>query len=99
MENVKRYSSFIKRIITTPRPIRQKLLKTSNPNIIKAISEIIYNIIHKNISVSAATLKKLTKFRKVFYKLINKRNSSWLVRKKILIDNLDCLEALSALFK
>ena len=98
MENVKRYSSFIKRIITAPEPIRRKLLKTSNPNIIKAISEIVYNIIHKNIAVSGVTLKKLRKFKKVFYKLVDTKKT-WSVRKKILIDNLDCLAALSVLFK
>ena len=53
MDNVKHYSRFIKRIITAPEPLKIKLLKSSNPKIITAITEIIYNIINKNIKVSA----------------------------------------------
>jgi hypothetical protein len=70
MDRVKRYSSFIKRIVTAPTPIRVKLLHTSNLDIITAIAEIVHNIIHKNITVSSTTLKKLKKFKKVFYKLV-----------------------------
>ena len=56
MDRVKRYSSFIKRIVTAPAPIRVKLLRTSNLDIIAAIAEIVHNIIHKNIVVAAAKL-------------------------------------------
>ena len=76
MDNVKRYSSFIKRIVTAPGPIRVKLLKTSNLKIVNAIVEIVHNIIHKNIKVSAATLTKLRKFKKVFHKLVAATPSS-----------------------
>src|SRR5436190_24175683 len=96
MENVKRYSSFIKRIVTAPTVIRVKLLKTSNLKIITTISEIVYNIIHKNIKVTAPTLTKLRKYKKVLYKLIAARPSS---RKEILLRNPNCLIPLSVLFK
>ena len=96
MDNVKRYSSFIKRIITAPPPIRARLLKTSNLKIITAITEIVYNIIHKNIKVSPSTLAKLRKFKKVFYKLVAANLAG---RKQILVSNPNCLPPLSTLFK
>ena len=60
MENLKRYSSFIKRIISAPEQIRKQLLKTSNLNIIKAICELLLNVVQKNIlaSKSACTVKE-----------------------------------------
>jgi hypothetical protein len=96
MDNVKRYSSFIKRIVTAPAPIRVRLLKTSNIKIITAIAEIVYNIIHKNIKVSPTTLKQLKKFKKVYYKLVAAKAAS---RKQILIRTPNCLPPLSAIFK
>lgn len=96
MEDVKLHSSFIKRIVTAPAPIRAKLLKTSNLKIITAIAEIVYNIIHRNIKVSAATLNKLKKFKKVFHRLVT---ASPTKRKEILIRNPNCLPPLTALFK
>jgi hypothetical protein len=96
MDNVKRYSSFIKRIVTAPEPIRVKLLKSSNLKIITAISEIVYNIIHKNIEVKTATLAQLKKFKKVYYKLVAAKPAG---RKEILIHNPQCLPPLSPLFK
>ena len=97
MDNMKLYSSFIKRIVTAPEFIRVKLLKTSNLKIITAISEIVYNIIHKNIKVAKPTLTQLKKFKKVFYKLISAKDA--LARKQILIDNPKCLLPLAKLFK
>jgi hypothetical protein len=96
MDNVKRYSSFIKRIVTAPTPIRVKLLRTSNLKIITAIAEIVHNIIHKNIPVPITTLRQLKKFKKVFYKLIAAKPAA---RKEILIRNPNCLPPLAALFK
>ena len=97
MDNVKQYSSFIKRILTAPEHISVKLLKTSNLKIITAISEIVYNIIHKNIKVGGPTLILLKKFKKVFYKLISAKDA--LSRKQILIENPKCLLPLAKLFK
>lgn len=97
MDNVKTHSSFIRRIITAPEPIRLKLLKTSNLKIITAISEIVYNIIHKNIKVTAATLAQLKKYKKVFYKLVSVKDAQ--ARKQVLIDNPNCIVPLLALFK
>src|SRR5271167_733441 len=97
MDNVKRYSSFIKRIVTTSNePIRVKLLKTCNLKIITAISEIIYNIINKNIKVPLSTINKLKKFKKIFYKLIA---TSAKERRDILVGNPKSLTPLSVLFK
>ena len=97
MDNVKRYSSFIKRIITVPAPIRARLLKTSNLKIITAIAEIVHNIIHKNIKVSPVTVKKLKRFKKVFYKLVKAKPPT--ARKNILVTNPHCLVPLACLFK
>ena len=97
MDNVKLYSSFIKRIVTAPEPIRAKLLKSSNLKIITAISEIVYNIIHKNIKVSTSTLAQLKKFKKVFYKLVSAKDAA--SRKQILLSHPQCLVPLAPLFK
>jgi hypothetical protein len=96
MDNVKRYSSFIKRIVTAPHQIRVKLLTTSNPAIINSIAEIVYNIIHKTIKVSPIVLKKLRRFKKVYYQLIEAKPSD---RRQILIRNPNCLPPLTPLFK
>lgn len=96
MEKVKRYSSFIKRIVTAPTHIRVKLLKSSNLQIIAAIAEIVLNIIHKNLKVPPSTLSKLRKYSKVFHKLVAARPSD---RKQILLRNPNCLPPLSILFK
>ena len=64
MDNVKRYSSFIKRITTTKEPIRKKLLKTSNLNIIKAICELLFNIVQKNIVVKRQVLTQLKSIKR-----------------------------------
>ena len=93
---MKRYSSFIKRIVTAPGAIRARLLKSSNLKIITAIAEIVYNIIHKNIKVPPATLHKLRKYKKVFHKLVIATPTN---RKNILIRNPNCLPPLSVLFK
>jgi hypothetical protein len=96
MDNVKRYSSFIKRIVTASPVIRLKLLKTSNPDIITAIAEIIHNIIHKNIDVSAGTLKTLKKFKKVYYNLVKAKPEA---RRQVLLRYPNCLPPLAVLFK
>ena len=75
MDNVKHYSSFIKRIIKAPEPLKVHLLKTSNAKIITAIAEILYNIIHKNIKVSSSTLTQLRKHKKVYYQLVSARDA------------------------
>src|SRR3977135_3628578 len=73
MENVKKYSSFIKRLVTTLPHIRKKMLVTSNHNIIKAICEIILNIYHKHIPLSATALQALKKNKVILLQLIHKK--------------------------
>lgn len=97
MDNVEKYGSFIKRIATAPDFLRVKLLQTSNLSIIKAISEIVYNILHFNIKVPKSTLSKLRKFKTVLHKLVNTKDLQ--TRKEILLKNPKCLEPLSVVFK
>jgi len=97
MDNVKRYSSFIKYIVTAPDPLRKKLLKSSNLSIIKAICEIIHNIRQKNITVPKSTLKQLKLHRKVLYKVVEGKGFG--VRKTILINNSKAIAPLAAIFK
>jgi tRNA nucleotidyltransferase (CCA-adding enzyme) len=85
MENVKRYVSFIKRIVSAPEPIRKQLLKSSNLNIIKAICELVLNILQKNISVDKAVLGKFKKHKKLLYKLLEAKGFE--TRKEILVVN------------
>ena len=97
MENVKRYSNFIKRILTAPDPIRKHMLKTSNLNIIKAISEIILNVVEKNIALPTTALKKLKKHKKVIYSIVDSKGFE--ARRHILIKNSQLLPILIPLFK
>ena len=97
MENVKQYSSFIKRIVTAPLNIRIRLLTSSNSKIIKAITEIVLNIIHKNIEVPRSALSQFRKFKKVLCKLVAAKDDA--SRKKILLDSPKCLTPLSVIFK
>ena len=85
MDNVKRYSAFIKRIISAPESIRVKLLKSSNLNIIKAICKVILNILQKNISVSKAVIVGLKKHKTVIYKLLESKGFE--SQKAILVQN------------
>ena len=61
MENFKRYSHFLKRIVTSPEHVRLKLLKSSSLNIIKALYELLLNIVQKNIPVKLIVLTRLKK--------------------------------------
>src|SRR5258707_15401946 len=73
MDNFKRYSSFLKRIVTASEPIRVKLLKSSNLNIIKAICELLLNIAQKNIEVKKSVLVRLKKQKNLLYTLFESK--------------------------
>jgi len=97
MENVQRYSSFIKRIITAPEFIRKRLLKTSNLNIIKAICELFLNVVQKNIPVSKSVLTQLKKHKKLLYTLLESKGFE--SRRAILVKNPKVIAFLKTLFK
>ena len=97
MENVKRYASFIKRIVTAPEPIRKKLLKSSNLNIIKAICELLLNIVQKNIVVAKPVLVKFKKHKTILYKLLEAKGFE--TRKEILVAHPKIVEPLSSVLK
>ena len=97
MENVQRYSSFIKRIVTAPEPIRKKLLQTSNLNIIKAICELILNVLQKNVAVARPVLAKFKPHKKLLYKLLEAKGFE--ARKEILIANPKIIIPLSSVLK
>jgi len=98
MENFKRYSSFIKRIITTSEPVRKQLLESSNSNIIKAICELLLNVLQKNIVASGSVIAKLKKHKRILYILL-KEKEDFKRRKEILINNSKILIALLPLLK
>ena len=85
MENVKRYSSYIKRIVSSPEPIRKKLLHLSNLNIIKAICEQLLYILQKNIVVGKSVLGQLKKHKSILYTLLEAKGFD--ARKAILVAN------------
>jgi len=97
MENVKRYSSFIKRIASAPEAIRKRLLSSSNLNIIKAISELLLNIVQKNIVVNKSVLGQLRKHKKIIYTLLDAKGFE--SRKAILVANPKILVSLSSVLK
>ncbi len=84
MDNVKKYSSFIKRLLTASSNIRKKMLATSNNNIIKAICEIILNIYYKQIPLSANALRSLKKNKIILLQIVSQRKGS-LAHKKDLV--------------
>src|SRR5271156_1716391 len=97
MENVKKYSSFMKRIVTSPPAIRKKMLTTSNHNIIKAICEIILNIYYKHIPLSASALQALKKNKIILLQLIS-RKKSITVKKDLLVKHSDSFIAIKEIF-
>ena len=99
MENVKKYSSFIKRLVTTKPLMRKKLLKTSNLNIIKAICEIILNIYHKRIPISASALRSLKKNKSVLLRLISHQRGGLVAKKDLLVKHSDSIVAIKDIFK
>jgi hypothetical protein len=101
MENVKKYSSFIKRIVTTLPTIRKKLLSTSNLDIIKAICDIVLNIYYKQIPISAGGLRALKKNKVILLQLIsniNKNKNSLQAKKELLIKYSDCFIGIKEIF-
>lgn len=99
MDNVNRYSSFIKRIVTAPHHIRKKLLQTSNLNIIKAICEVFLNIAKGNITVSNQVLLQLRKHRAILQRLLTTAQGGFAGRKTILVNNSQILIPLASVFK
>ena len=97
MNNLKRYSSFSKRIISAPEPIRKKLLKSSNLTIIKAVCELLLNVLQKNIPSGKVVIRKLKKHKKVLYKLLEAKGFE--TRKDILVDNPKIIVPLLSLLK
>ena len=97
MENVKKYSSFVKRIVTTSPHIRKKMLMTSNLHIIKAICEIILNISYKHVPLSASALVKLKKNKTVLLQLISKK-INLASKKDLLIKHSDSFIAIKEIF-
>src|SRR5277367_5242583 len=101
MEDVKRYSSFIKRIVTAPINIRMKLLKSSNLVIIKAICEVLLNILQKNIPTGKSVIKQikqLNKHKKHFDRLFEK-DVTLEAKKATLIKKCEIIAPLFAIFK
>src|SRR5271163_1806764 len=97
MKNVRRYSSFIKRIVSSPEPIRKKLLHSSNLNIIKAICELLLNILQKNIVIGKSILTQLKKHNTILYKLLEAKGFE--ARKAILVANPKIIVSLSSVLK
>ena len=97
MENVKNYSSFIKRLVTTIPAIRKKMLTSFNLNIIKSICKIVLNIYYKHIPLSTNALNTLKKQKRVLLKLIDKKKSLQ-YKKQILIKNSDSFVAIKEIF-
>jgi tRNA nucleotidyltransferase (CCA-adding enzyme) len=95
MDNIKRYSSFIKRIATAPEPIRKRLLQSSNLNIIKAICELILNIVQKNISVPKSVIAGLKKNKQAVYQILESKGFE--VRKTLLVKNSKVITFLAAI--
>ena len=97
MDNAKKYSSFIKRIVTAPKLIRIKLLQSSNFDIIRAIAEIVLNILNKNLPVSSTVITRLKKHKKILYSLVESKKSLR-QRREILIKYSDVIVPLAGLF-
>src|SRR5438552_7898347 len=97
MDNVKRYSSFLKRIVTAPEAIRRRLLESSNLNIIKAICELLLNIVQKNIAVKGIVISQLKKHKNLLYKLFETKVFE--ARKSILVAHPKILALLKAVLK
>jgi len=92
------HQSFIKRLFTAPFKIRKNLIKSSNHNIIRSICELVLNILNKNITLSPQQLKKLKKYKRLFYALADSKKSLDF-KKKLLIKHYKNLSSLAIVFK
>src|SRR5438552_621407 len=97
MDNLKRYSNFIKRIITAPDHIRIRLLKSSNLNIIKAICELLLNVVQKNIPAAKSVIVQLKRHKAAIYKLLKAKGFE--ARKIILVAHHRIVKPLLTLLK
>ena len=100
MKNAKKYSSFIKRLVTVSQlDIRKKMLESSNLDIIKAICEIILNIYYKHIPLSAASLRALKKNKTILLQLISSsKQKSLAFKKDLLIKHSDSFIGIKEIF-
>ena len=98
MDNAIKYANFIKRIFSTSKIIRKKLLSSSNSMIIKAICEILLNIYFKTLILPDEDLKKLKLAKLVILKLINKKTSA-AKRKELIISNSELLVPINKVIK
>jgi hypothetical protein len=83
--------------VTAPEPISKRLLKSSNLNIIKAICELVLNVLQKNISVDKSVLTKFKKYKKLLYKLLEAKGFE--KRKEILVANPRIIAPLHSVLK
>ena len=101
MENAIKYGNFIKRIFTTRNvAVRKSLIKTSNEQIIKAISEILLNLYHKTLPapISPTSLKLFRRCKAAILKIINKNTTS-AKRRQLLLQNSESLVGIAEIFK
>ena len=97
MNNVQRYSSFIKRITTAPTPIRKKLLHSSNGDIIRAILEIFINIRNRNVELPKQQLAHLRRRSRLIHKLLSIKDVK--KQREFLIEHCQILDPLRHVFK
>ena len=99
MERANNYGSFIKRIATTGNAaLRQRLLKSSNREIICAICDILLNIYSRKLSISKESINKLKRKSAVILKLISKTIDQ-AKRKELLVKNSEIVSYLQDVFK
>ena len=91
------YQSFIRRLVTASSAVRVRLLKTSNPEIIRGLCELVLNILLKNIPLTAGQVRALQRHRKTFYKLAAPLSQVSLTVKRRLLLSKAGQQAISAL--
>lgn len=90
-----KFIKFVDFVLTSPRSRLLKILK-SNKQVIGVIAEIVLNILLKNIKVKPHVARRLRKYRRALYKLVNPAIS--IAKKRhILTSNVQLLHILSPL--
>ena len=97
MNTFGQYQSFIHRLITASPAVRARLLKTSNPQIIHGLCELVLNILLKNIPLTSSQTRALWRHKQIFYRLAAPLNQHSLTVKRRLLLSKNGQQAISAL--
>lgn len=74
MKNIKKYISILKALSKAKGRKRGDILKNADPEILKLLTEAVYNVLKGNVPMSQAHYRKLTPHKRTLVKLAKRPN-------------------------